>query len=290
MAAIIHNPSEMQLIANELRIRGNKIGFVPTMGSLHEGHFSLIRRSVQENDVTIVSIFINPTQFDDSSDFNKYPRDPERDVEGCEREGVDFIFIPSAEDMYPDSGGPAVTWVEIAGSSTETLCGLSRPGHFRGVVTICSKLFNIIHPHFAYFGQKDYQQYYLINRLVESMHIGVEISLSPIIRETSGLALSSRNSRLTPKDKKTALVLYNSLNAAHQKIMKGETSTNVILEDIAKAIVDSGMDMDYVIIADPTTLEDVTSFDKPVLIAVAATLNEVRLIDNILIDSIPRVV
>jgi pantoate--beta-alanine ligase len=277
----------MAMIADQLRLRGNKIGFVPTMGALHEGHMTLVRRSVQENDVTIVSIFVNPIQFNDQEDFERYPRDLETDSTMCDHESVDFIFAPEPSSMYQRGERFSSCWVEIQGPMTETLCGLSRPSHFRGVVTVCCKLFNIIRPHVAYFGQKDYQQYLSIKRLVADLNMPLEIELCPIVREQSGLALSSRNSRLTARGRQQASRIYAALEHGRKLIMTGEHDPNKVLEAMANDVLNAGLDMDYAIVADPESLDDVRSIDGPVLLAIAAVCEGVRLIDNELITSIP---
>ena len=284
MVTVIQSPEDMSTLADQLRSRGNRLGFVPTMGALHEGHMSLVRRSVRENDVTVVSIFVNPTQFDEQGDFDSYPRNIESDLQQCEQEEVDFAFVPDAKDIYLDDTTEARFWVEVAGDATETLCGLSRPGHFRGVMTVCAKLFNIVQPHVAYFGQKDYQQFLLMRKMVESMHFNVELALCPIVRGPQGLALSSRNNHLDKKQKAEALCLYNALEKARSAVLNGETDANKLTEVMAETILAEGADLDYAIVANPETLEDVKTVSSTVLLAVAAVVGDVRLIDNCLVE------
>ncbi len=281
MTDVIRYPAEMSRIAGELRLRGNTIGFVPTMGALHEGHVSLIRRSVAENDVTVVSVFVNPTQFGPGEDYEKYPRTLDDDVEICVQEGVDFVFAPQPDDMYPRS---MTTWVEVGGDLVNRMCGLSRPGHFRGVATVCAKLFNIVRPHTAYFGQKDYQQYLVVRRLVEDLNFPMEIALVPIVREKDGLARSSRNRYLRPGERESALSLYRALTKARDAVLAGETDASALLALMASEIESAGAELDYAVVADPVTLEDKERVDGPVLLAVAAWVGDVRLIDNFLVD------
>ena len=284
MVTVIQSPEDMSTLADQLRSRGNRLGFVPTMGALHEGHMSLVRRSVRENDVTVVSIFVNPTQFDEQDDFDSYPRNIESDLQQCEQEEVDFAFVPDAKDIYLDDTTEARFWVEVAGDATETLCGLSRPGHFRGVMTVCAKLFNIVQPHVAYFGQKDYQQFLLMRKMVQSMHFNLELALCPIVRGPQGLALSSRNSHLDKRQKADALCLFNALEKARSAVLNGETDANKLTKVMAETILAEGADLDYAIVADPETLEDVKTVSSTVLLAVAAVVGDVRLIDNCLVE------
>lgn len=207
---VVQKIQEMKEIAKKLKKEGKSIGFVPTMGYLHEGHLSLVRLSKQQNDITIMSIFVNPIQFGPNEDYDRYPRDFERDKSLAEKEGVDYIFYPSVEEMYPEDFKTVVSVKKI----TEIMCGKSRPGHFDGVATVVLKLFNIVNPDRAYFGQKDAQQLAVIKQMVKDLNLDVEIVPCPIVREQDGLAMSSRNVYLSEEERKSATVLYRALNLA----------------------------------------------------------------------------
>jgi pantoate--beta-alanine ligase len=257
---------------------------VPTMGALHEGHLSLVRTAYDRSDVVTVSIFVNPTQFGPNEDFSKYPRNLESDSALLEREHVDVIFAPSVEDMYPAG---AVTWVTVEGMS-DRLCGKSRPGHFRGVTTVVSKLFHIIEPDAAFFGQKDAAQVAIIRRMVRDLNMPVSVEVCPIIRESDGLALSSRNAYLNPGERKSALVLYRSLRRAQELFDRSEReSTKLIAAGKQEFAKEPSARLDYFDIVDPDSLESITAISKRALIAVAAYVGNTRLIDNILVDPEP---
>ncbi|GAE89106.1 pantoate-beta-alanine ligase [Acetivibrio straminisolvens JCM 21531] len=213
---VIETISDLKAIVRTQKSMGRTIGFVPTMGYLHEGHLSLVNMSLQNNDYTIMSIFVNPTQFGPNEDFDRYPRDMERDLKLAESAGVDVVFAPSVKEMYPDGYN---TYVNVEGI-TEVLCGKSRPGHFRGVTTIVAKLFNIVEPHRAYFGQKDAQQVAVIKKMVRDLNMNIEIITCPIVREEDGLAMSSRNVYLSPEERKSALILSKSLMESEELIKK----------------------------------------------------------------------
>ena len=215
---VIERIKEMQEVSSKLRQEGKSIGFVPTMGALHEGHLSLVRMARKDNDIVVVSVFVNPTQFGPNEDFEKYPRDFEGDRKKLEKENVDIVFYPHADEMYPPN---YKTYVEVEDITTR-LCGAFRPGHFRGVTTVVTKLFNIVKPTRAYFGKKDYQQFKVIKRMVEDLNMDIEIIPGEIVREPDGLAMSSRNQYLSPEERKDALALYNSLQLAKELIQKGE--------------------------------------------------------------------
>ena len=258
---------------------GRIVGFVPTMGHLHEGHLSLIRKGREESDILVVSIFVNPTQFGPGGDFKSYPRDLERDMELAEAEGVDVIFAPSVEEMYP---GGYSTFVEVEGYLTSTLEGESRPGHFRGVTTILAKLFNIVSPDRTYFGEKDYQQALVVRKLVRDLNLNTEIVPLPTVREQDGLALSSRNSYLTPVERKAATVLYQSLLRAKEDIARGIRDATVISSHMEDLIEGEPLArVDYVAVIDPETLRRVERVEKEVLVTVAAKIGQTRLIDNL---------
>lgn len=265
---------------DEVRKQYKSIGFVPTMGFLHQGHLSLVRESIKQTDFTVVSVFVNPTQFGPGEDFNEYPRDLKRDIKLLEAEGVNAVFSPSSEEMYPEGYS---TFVEVLGLQ-DKLCGRSRPGHFRGVCTVVLKLFNIVRPDIAFFGQKDFQQAVIIKRMVQDLHLEVRIEVLPIIRESDGLAMSSRNSYLSPDERKSALVLYRSLRLAEEQFFHGERNALRIKKDMENLIAsEPRAKIDYVEIADPNNLEPLTVIKGSALAAVAVFIGKVRLIDNIIL-------
>jgi len=258
---------------------GKIVGFVPTMGHLHEGHLSLIRKGREKSDVLVVSIFVNPTQFEPGGDFKSYPRNLEWDMKLAEAESVDVIFAPSVEEMYP---GGYSTFVEVEGHLTSILEGESRPGHFRGVTTILAKLFNIVSPDRTYFGEKDYQQALVVRKLVRDLNLNIEIVPLPTVREQDGLALSSRNSYLTPAERKAATVLYQSLLTAKKDIARGIRDATVISSHMEDLIRGQPLTrIDYVAVINPETLRRVERVEKEVLVAVAAKIGQTRLIDNL---------
>lgn len=267
--------TQVELWKNE----GKSIGFVPTMGYLHEGHGSLISKAKSQNDKVIVSIFVNPTQFGPNEDLDKYPRDLENDKKVVSSNGGDLIFAPEVKEMYPSE---IYTFVNTS-VLDNNLCGIKRPGHFRGVCTVVSKLFNIVKPHRAYFGKKDYQQLAIIRKMVEDLNFDVEIIGCEIIRSDKGLALSSRNSYLTDIEKEESLVLNRTLNMLKEKIKSGITNVNELVTIGEKNILtEKSTKVDYLKIVDINTMEDVVEVDRNVLIALAVYINEkVRLIDNI---------
>jgi len=278
---VISSPVEFQREMLNLKRLGKSVGFVPTMGALHEGHLTLVRQSKKDNDVTVVSIFVNPTQFGPNEDFNKYPRQFDNDRKLLEKEGVDYIFYPSVSDMYPE-GYETYVYLE---KLPNHLCGLSRPGHFRGVATVVSKLFNIVQPNKAYFGQKDYQQAEVIKKMVRDLNFPIEIVVIPIVRESDGLAMSSRNAYLSPEERRNATVLYKSLQRAKELIEKGEKSVNKIKEEMRKIILSVPSRIDYIEIVHPETLDSLDAIpDKNVIdrvvVAVAVFIGNARLIDN----------
>ncbi|OIQ10326.1 pantoate--beta-alanine ligase [Neomoorella thermoacetica] len=263
------------------RQRGLSIGLVPTMGYLHEGHLSLARAARQQNDVVIMSIFVNPTQFGPNEDFARYPRDLERDRELAAGAGVDAVFAPAVEEMYP--AGYA-TYVQVEGL-TEVLCGASRPGHFRGVTTVVSKLFNIVQPDRAYFGQKDYQQALVIKRMVRDLNFPIEIITIPTVREADGLALSSRNKYLTPEQRRSALSLHRALNLGSDLIKAGEREAAAVRRAMEKEITAwPETRIDYVAISDADTLKPLEKIGGRVLLALAVWVGNTRLIDNVVLE------
>jgi len=259
---------------------GKRVGLVPTMGALHEGHLSLVRAAQVSSDVIAVSIFVNPTQFGPNEDLAKYPRSFERDCQMLEREKVDVVFAPSVEEMYPMG---AVTWVTVEGLS-EKLDGKSRPGHFRGVTTVVLKLFHIVEPDRAFFGQKDAAQVAVIRRMVRDLNLPVEIVVCPIVREPDGLAMSSRNAYLSPEERKRALVLRRSLERVRKLVDAGQTDAAQLVaagrEEFGREI---DVRLDYFEIVNPETLDPVPDISGGALLAVAAYVGTTRLIDNMLV-------
>ena len=278
---VVEKIPEMQELADKLRAEGRTIGFVPTMGYLHEGHLALVRRAREENDVVVVSIFVNPTQFGPGEDFDRYPRDLERDLRLCERERVDIVFHPSAEEMYPQ---PYRTYV-IVEEITEPLEGRSRPGFFRGVATVVAKLFNIVKPHRAYFGEKDYQQLLVVRQMVKDLNFPIEIVPVPTVREPDGLAMSSRNTYLNPEERKAATALYRGLMAAKALFEKGERDARKLVEECRK-VLDSEplVRVDYVEVCDAEELTPIERVERPAFLAVAAFVGPARLIDGIVLS------
>lgn len=257
------------------------IGLVPTMGYLHQGHLSLIHTAREQNDTVVVSIFVNPTQFGPQEDLDRYPRDLEKDCRLCTQAGVDAIFMPTANEMYP---GRFLTWVQVQ-ELTEVLCGASRPGHFRGVTTVVNKLFNIIQPDRAYFGLKDFQQAVVIKQMVQDLNIPVKIVAVPTVREADGLATSSRNEYLTPQERARATVLYRSLQIGRQLIEAGERNVHSVREAMVKEIErQPNTRIDYIAICDPSTLVPVDQIKNQVLLALAVWIGNTRLIDNVLVE------
>lgn len=265
----------------EEKRNGKSIGFVPTMGYLHEGHLSLVRQSIKENDLTVVSIFVNPIQFGPGEDFNRYPRDIERDKRLLEKEGVHYLFSPDEDEMYPAG---FKTFVEVA-EIGKKLCGKSRPGHFKGVSTVVLKLFNIVQPNRAYFGQKDAQQAIIIKKMVKDLNLDVDIVVMPIVREEDGLAMSSRNVYLNEEERKNAIVLYKSLREAEKMIRMGEKNAEKVVNRIKEVIMSYPEALiDYIEIVDTEELNPVNPIKGKVLIALAVYIGKARLIDNMILE------
>ena len=271
---------EMQDEARSLRRDGRRIGLVPTMGYLHGGHLSLIRLAREQSDFVIVSIFVNPTQFAPGEDLDSYPRDFERDEELCREEGVDFVFYPCAEDMYfPDS---SVYVVEE--SLSRGLCGRARPTHFRGVCTVVAKLFNIVQPDLAVFGEKDYQQLAILRRMVRDLNFPLEIVAGPIVRETDGLAISSRNTHLDPDERRQAVCLRRALDLAEHLHAGGERNAERIIEKMRSQLASvPSARIDYIELVDADTLQPVELVSGRTLVALAVFIGDTRLIDNTVI-------
>lgn len=262
---------------NEWKKEGLSVGLVPTMGYLHDGHQSLIKRAVKENDKVVVSIFVNPLQFGLKEDLATYPRDLDRDKEICESAGADLIFHPSADVMYHKDFSTAVNMSGL----TENLCGKSRPTHFTGVCTVVNKLFNIVAPDKAYFGQKDAQQLFIIKRMVRDLNIDVEVVGCPIIREKDSLAKSSRNTYLSEREREAAVVLNQALKKGKDLIEKGISNVDSVLNIIKETIECEPLSkIDYINVVDTDSLQNVDKIDRPVLVAIAVYINKTRLIDN----------
>jgi pantoate--beta-alanine ligase len=282
---IIKTIRDMQALSRSFRVNGKTIGFVPTMGALHEGHLSLVRRSRDECDMTVVSIFVNPTQFGPKEDYARYPRDQEGDLKKLESMGVDAVFMPEVREMYPESADVTID----VGNMGRILCGRSRPGHFNGVALVVTKLFNIVMPDRAYFGQKDFQQSVIIRRLVRDLNFDIDIIVCPIVREPDGLAMSSRNLYLSNEEKQAATILYKALKLGKDLILsrgikdassvKQEMSTIIASEPLAR--------IDYIEIVDTENLHSVNEIVPPVALCLAVWVGNTRLIDNLIVGDSP---
>lgn len=271
---------EMQEFSDRVKSEGKTIGLVPTMGFLHEGHLSLVKQAKVSTDVVVVSIFVNPTQFGVGEDFDEYPRSMEKDTAACLREGVDVIFAPTAEGMYPS---PYLTYVNVE-KITERLCGKSRPGHFRGVGTVVTKLFNIVAPDKAFFGQKDAQQLVVIRQMVRDLNMRIEVIPVPIVREPDGVAMSSRNKYLSPQERQSAKCLYRALVHAKELISEGERDSARIVDAMRRIIGSEPLaQVDYIDISDADSLEERSKVAGNVLIALAVKFGSARLIDNMIV-------
>lgn len=278
---IVKTIDEMRASSLAARRDARRLGLVPTMGALHEGHLSLVRTARSVSDVITASIFVNPTQFGPNEDLAKYPRSFDRDCDLLRREGVHIVFAPTVEEMYPQG---AITWVTVEGLS-DKLDGRSRPGHFRGVSTVVSKLFHIVEPDLAFFGQKDAAQVAVIRRMVRDLNFPVQIVVSPIVREPDGLAMSSRNAYLSPEERKRALVLHRSLMKVQKLIEQGERSTARLVDSgRAEFAAEPLVRLDYFEVVNPDTLDPIQETCEGALIAVAAYVGSTRLIDNLLIE------
>ena len=279
---IINNIAEMQKRSEGIRLSGRKIGLFPTLGFLHEGHLELIRKGREISDKLVMSLFVNPTQFGPDEDLDKYPRDMEGDIAKAEAEGIDIVFLPSPGEMYPDGFQSSVKVKEI----TQFLCGKSRSGHFEGVTTVVAKLFNIIKPHFAMFGQKDFQQLAVIRRMVKDLNMDIQIIDVPTVREDDGLAMSSRNKYLNQEERKSALSLKEAIDTAVKMAGDGETSSRVIISAVKKLILSYPFtSVEYINICDPLTLEDTDIIKRKSLMAMAVRVGDTRLVDNCLLSA-----
>lgn len=271
--------SDMKRISAKCQRDGKTIGFVPTMGYLHDGHVSLIRAARRDTDVVVVSIFVNPAQFGPKEDLVKYPRDIKKDRKICEKEKVDFLFAPRVKEMYPDG---YASFVDVPGRLSDTLCGRSRPGHFKGVATVLVKLFNIASPTISYFGEKDAQQCVIVKKLVEDLNINTAIKVMPIVREKDGLAMSSRNVYLSKEERPEALAISRSLAQARYMIKKGEKAGGKIKKIIKNILSRSKkIKVDYIEIVDGRSLKSISNVKSNTIIMVAAFIGKLRLIDNL---------
>jgi len=274
---VVTTVAEVRELRSQL---AGSVGFVPTMGYLHEGHLELVRRARAENQTLIASIFVNPAQFGPSEDFASYPRDPERDLALLEKEGVNFVFMPSAEEIYPQGFS---SWVEVE-KITERLEAAFRPGHFRGVATVVAKLFNIVQPTRAYFGQKDAQQLIVTKKMVSDLNMNLEVVAVPTVREPDGLALSSRNAYLNPEERRAALVLWKALCLAQELWDKGEKNADRLRQEMTSLIQSEPLArIDYVSVADQDSLEELEEIDRPALVSMAVWIGKTRLIDNMML-------
>ncbi len=278
---VIKSVETMQNRARQLRQEGFTIGFVPTMGFLHEGHLSLVDIANEHADFVVMSIYVNPTQFGEGEDFEDYPRDFDRDRKLAQERGVGLIFYPDNEELYPENYHTYITVEDLSNK----LCGASRPGHFRGVATIVTKLFNIVQPDYAVFGRKDAQQAFILKRLVRDLHLPVQILTGEIIREEDGLAMSSRNTYLSPDERTQALQLNRGLRAAKKMVESGTTDSNIIIDEIRSHWKDQpAITEDYISVVDLNNLDPLSQINQPALIAVAAYVGTTRLIDNIIVN------
>ncbi len=278
---IVTTIKEVKETINEWRARGQSVGFVPTMGYLHEGHASLMKEAKKQTDKVAVSIFVNPTQFGPDEDYDAYPRDLDHDAAICEEQGVDLIFHPSVEEMYGKNYNTYVT-METLG---EELCGKSRPTHFRGVCTVVTKLFNIVNPDKAFFGQKDAQQFVIIKRMVKDLNMRVEVIGCPIVREDDGLAKSSRNTYLSPEERQAALILSQTIRLGQDMVKAGEKNVNTLLSAMKEKIASEPLaKIDYVEVVDGETMQKVETIEESVLVAMAVYIGKTRLIDNFIYE------
>jgi pantoate--beta-alanine ligase len=286
---IVRGKAELREALDVPRRRGRLIGLVPTMGYFHDGHLSLMRRAREDCDIVVVSLFVNPTQFGESEDLDSYPRDEERDAELAARQGVDLLWIPESEQMYPEGFATAV---EVSGELTDALEGAPEqrgPSHFRGVMTVVAKLFNSVQPDVAYFGRKDAQQAVVIERMVRDLDFPIRIEVLPTVREDDGLALSSRNAYLDPEERQRVAAISRALRAAERAARDGETATSSLVEAARNELRNAGIEPEYVEARSAEDLSPVAELNgRPVLVAVAARIGRARLIDNVVIDPTER--
>lgn len=284
---IANTISQVRDQVRQWRREGLTVGLVPTMGYLHEGHGSLVGKAAEDCDRVVASVFVNPTQFAPGEDLASYPRDFERDCEILEKQGCSMVFHPSVDEMYPDGNGKTDTYIEILNDMPKQLCGRTRPNHFRGVGTVVGKLFNIVLPDKAYFGEKDAQQLAIIRRMVRDLSYGIEIVGCPIVREPDGLAKSSRNIHLKPDERKAAAVLYRSLKIAEEMASDGEKSSKTVTDAVRAEIEKEPLaEVEYVSAVDSLSMEPVETVGKGTLIAIAVRIGQTRLIDNCVLNTI----
>lgn len=282
MVTVIESISEMREFIKQVKLQNKRVGFVPTMGALHEGHLTLMREAQSVSDIVVASIFVNPTQFGPNEDYDAYPRTWQEDITACQRAGVDVVFRPRVVDMYPEGWG---TWISVE-QVTEKLCGQTRPGHFRGVATVVTKLFNIVQPDKAFFGQKDAQQVVVLMKMVRDLNMNVEIVMVPIVRDEDGLAKSSRNTYLTADQRTAALVLSCSLAFAQQLVRQGQRDVDFIRNEVQGKIgAEPLANVEYVEIYSFPELQEVRTVSGKVLLAVAVKFGATRLIDNIILEA-----
>lgn len=274
---VFNSVKKMHSLSERLRLKGTRIAFVPTMGYFHEGHLHLMKEAKGMADRVVVSIYVNPTQFGPKEDFSKYPRDLDRDLKMAQSVGVDVVFYPPDKEMYPEG---YQTYVDVE-KVTRNLCGMSRQGHFRGVTTVCNKLFNIVKPHIAVFGKKDFQQFITVKRMVDDLNMDLQIIGLPTVREADGLAMSSRNKYLKKNERPSALTLFKALKLAQKLYYEGERKASVIINEVEKLIRKSAFTaIDYIQICDTKTLNDVEKIKNQAVIALAVKVGTTRLIDN----------
>ena len=278
---IIKSNTQLTKTIKLAKAQGNSVGFVPTMGYLHQGHMSLVEKCLEDNDVTVVSIFVNPAQFGPNMDLDRYPRDLDRDCQILTQAGVDYLFYPSITEIYPDG---YATWIEVE-KLTKFLDGASRPGYFKAICTVVLKLFNIVSPDISYFGQKDLQQALVIKKMISDLHLDIELKILPIIREADGLAMSSRNAYLRGEDRAIAPLIYQALQQAQKLYLDGEVNTSVLIEKV-KSLLNSTNEfkIDYVEIVDLYALQPLETITERCCLAIAVDLHGTRLIDNIILE------
>jgi pantoate--beta-alanine ligase len=279
---VVRSVAELRATLERPRLAGRTIALVPTMGALHAGHLSLIALARRQCDVVVVSLFVNPSQFEERSDLERYPRDEDHDRQLAGNAGADILFAPGVEEVYPDG---FATSVEVLGLTDRLEGAVRGVSHFRGVTTVVTKLLNMVGPDVAYFGQKDAQQAIVIRRLVADLNLPVRIETCPTLREADGLALSSRNARLSPDERERAVALFRGLHSARAAAQAGERSASVLVARARGAMAELGVEPEYLELVDPATLEPVASLREPALLAVAARIGETRLIDNLILES-----
>lgn len=284
---IIRSIQQMQQMSYEYTINKKKIGFVPTMGFFHEGHLSLMKRARDENDVVVTSVFVNPLQFGPNEDFDQYPRDEKRDIQLAQETGVDVLFMPDKDEMYPQ---PMLVNLSLTGR-TDVLCGRSRPGHFDGVITVLTKLFHLVQPDNVYFGMKDAQQIAVVDALINDLNFPVQLVGSPTVRESDGLAKSSRNVYLQNEERKQATWLFKALKKGQQRIVDGEQNPAKIVNEVTDTIQQyTTGKIDYVEVLEFPSLQPVTLIDRQVILAVAVQFGQARLIDNLIVKNTGEIV